>query len=135
MNPTQIGWTAFIVAIASVSNASAMALPPENQADSPPSQPTGIEERLARIQSTLTKITVDTLPAAGASSEPNLMALGWANGRGGRGSFVNSRRGGWGDGRGGAGFVNVNPWRNGWGDGGGFWNRRWPDGGSFLNRW
>ena len=131
MNSTQIGWTAFIVAIASLTSTSAPAIIPENQAQN--SQPTGLEGRIARIQSSL-QTTAEQLPTDSATTDPQKLALGWGNGRGG-GTFVNSRRGGWGDGRGGGSFVNVNPWRNGWRDGGGFYNRRWPDGGSFINRW
>ncbi|MGA1623146.1 MAG: GrrA/OscA1 family cyclophane-containing rSAM-modified RiPP [Synechocystis sp.] len=134
MNSTQLGWTAFLVAIASLTTPPATAVSPSPQTPSQNSQPTGIEGRIARIQATL-QTTADTLPSDDAVTDSQDLALGWANGRGGRGSFVNSRRGGWGDGRGGRGFVNVNPWRNGWRDGGGFYNRRWPDGGSFINRW
>ncbi len=69
---------------------------------------------------------------------PELVAIGWGDGRGGRG-WVNSRVGGWGDGRG-PSFANFNPWRNGWADGGGFYNYRpgggWLNGGgSFVNRY
>ena len=130
MHSTQIGWTTFLVAIASLTGSPASALTNQTQ---PHNQPAGIEGRIARIQSTL-KTTAENIPPD-ATSKPEKIALGWGNGRGGGGTFVNSRRGGWGDGRGGAGFVNVNPWRNGWRDGGGFYNRRWPDGGSFVNRW
>ncbi|MEB3161166.1 MAG: GrrA/OscA1 family cyclophane-containing rSAM-modified RiPP [Synechocystis sp.] len=134
MNSTQLGWTAFLVAIASVTTSTpAPALSAETQPLAPNSQPTGIEGRIARIQSTL-KNTADQSPTDSTTSDPQKLALGWGNGRGG-GTFVNSRRGGWGDGRGGGSFVNVNPWRNGWRDGGGFFNRRWPDGGGFVNRW
>lgn len=131
MKPTQLGWTAFIVAIAGLTT------PPAAQAiDAPPSNQTnnsnGVESRLARIQSTLKNSGADFNPQEIPQNPPKT-ALGWGNGRGG-GTFVNSRRGGWGDGRGGRGFANINPWRNGWGDRGGFYNRGWPNGG-FVNRW
>lgn len=135
MYPNQVGWTAFLVAIASLSSTSASALTTETPANTQHHPATGIEGRIARIQTTL-KTTADQMPNQATLGDGDQIALGWGNSRGGGGgTFVNGRRGGWGDGRGGGSFVNVNPWRNGWGDGGGFWNRRWPDGGSFVNRW
>ncbi|MFN9174610.1 MAG: GrrA/OscA1 family cyclophane-containing rSAM-modified RiPP [Synechocystis sp.] len=130
MNSTQIGWTAFLVAIASLTTTSASAV---NNETSAVTEKVNIETRIARIQSTV-KTTAENLPQESFPKTAQELAIGWGNARGG-GSFVNSRRGGWGDGRGGGSFGNINPWRNGWRDGGGFFNRRWPDGGGFINRW
>lgn len=115
MRSTQLGWTAFLVAIASLTSSPASALTPHTQASN------SVESRLARLQSTFQTKAAE-IPME-STAEPTDVALGWANGRGGRG-FVNGRRGGWGDGYRG-GFGNINPWRNGWRDGGGFYNRRW----------
>jgi len=117
MQPTQIGWTAFIVTL-------------ENNG---PNQNPTIEGRIARIQSTI-KNTNPGLVDGPLPEVPVKMAVGWGNGRGG-GTFVDLGRGGWGNRAGGGGFGNINPWRNGWGDRGGFYNRRWPNGGGFVNRW
>jgi rSAM-associated Gly-rich repeat protein len=134
MNSTQLGWTAFLVAIASLTTSSASAVTSAVNSEGPEvTEKASIEARIARIQSTV-KTTADTLPQDRFPKTTQELAIGWGNARGG-GGFVNSRRGGWGDGRGGGSFGNINPWRNGWRDGGGFFNRRWPDGGSFINRW
>lgn len=130
MHPTQLGWTAFLVAIAGVTSTSAQAVTIENSSSG--ENPT-IEARLARIQSTI-KNTAPELVDSQLPETPIKTAIGWGNGRGG-GTFVDLGRGGWGNGRGGGGFGNINPWRNGWGDRGGFYNRRWPNGGGFINRW
>jgi rSAM-associated Gly-rich repeat protein len=130
MQPTQLGWTAFIVAIASVTSTTAQAVTIENHSSSPNST---IESRIARIQSTLKNSNADLVDGQ-LPEMPIKTAIGWGNGRGG-GTFVNLGRGGWGNGGGGGGFGNINPWRNGWGDRGGFYNRRWPNGGGFINRW
>lgn len=120
---TQIGWTAFLISLATLSLA-----PTEAQAAGGT-----VEARLARLSATL-QAQASQLPDPNpSSSKADFLSAGWANGGGGRG-FVNTRRGGWGDGTGGRGFVNVNPWRNGWADGGGFLNRPWGNG-SFINRW
>lgn len=118
---TQMGWTAFLVALSTLTMGSVEAAAPVSNALDP-SLP-AIEGRIARINSALKT-------QAEKANIPQDMARGWVNGGGGRG-FVNTRRGGWGDGVGNRGFVNVNPWRNGWADGGGFVNTR---GGSFVNR-
>lgn len=132
MQPTQLGWTAFIVAIASVTGTPIQALNADAIQTHGETSNT-IEARLARIQSTIKNIGSDLGDGQGPET-PVETALGWGNGRGG-GTFVNTGRGGWGNGRGGGGFGNINPWRNGWGDRGGFYNRRWPNGGGFINRW
>jgi rSAM-associated Gly-rich repeat protein len=136
MNSNQLGWTAFLVAIASVASSSAEAAVVDNDVSS---QSGTIESRIARIHSTISnKVDSDsTNPLGSISPSPEIppqVAIGWGNGRGG-GTFVNLGRGGWGNGSGGGGWGNVNPWRNGWGDRGGFYNRRWPNGGGFINRW
>lgn len=138
MNSNQLSWTAFLVAIAGVTSASAQAATVDHHG---PGQGTTIESRIARINSSLKNTaakanSLENSPenASQSPETPMQVAIGWGNGRGG-GTFVNLGRGGWGNGRGGAGFGNINPWRNGWGDRGGFYNRRWPDGGGFINRW
>ena len=118
MRPTQLGWTSFLVAIASLA-------PPNAQAAVTPevAAPSSVEARLNRLQSALQQNNQSkTANPNSATEQPESVALGWGNGAGRRG-FVNSRRGGWGDGYRG-GFGNINPWRNGWRDGGGFLNRR-----------
>ncbi|MBE9202268.1 rSAM-associated Gly-rich repeat protein [Synechocystis salina LEGE 06099] len=134
MNSNQLGWTAFLVAIASVTSPPAEATVVNHDG---PSQSGTIESRIARIHSTISNKadSINPLDSASPSPEvPTQVAIGWGNGRGG-GTFVNLGRGGWGNGGGGGGWGNVNPWRNGWGDRGGFYNRRWPNGGGFVNRW
>ncbi|QHU99712.1 rSAM-associated Gly-rich repeat protein [Synechocystis sp. B12] len=138
MNSNQLSWTAFLVAIAGVTSASAQAATVDHHGSG---QGTTIESRIARINSSLKNTaakanSLENSPenASQSPETPMQVAIGWGNGRGG-GTFVNLGRGGWGNGRGGAGFGNINPWRNGWGDRGGFYNRRWPDGGGFINRW
>jgi rSAM-associated Gly-rich repeat protein len=81
-----------------------------------------IEARLSRLATTVRE-RAEQLPES--TENPDLLAIGWADGRGGA----------WGNG-GGGGFINSRPWRNGWADGGGFWNSRpaWRNGGSFVNR-
>ena len=76
MNSTQLGWTAFLVAIASVTSSSAPAITPESQAQAQNPQPTGIEGRIARIQSTL-QTTAEQLPTDSATADPQKIALGW----------------------------------------------------------
>lgn len=132
MQPTQLGWTAFIVAIASVTATPAQAFNTDTVQTQAETSNT-IEARLARIQSTIKTTTAD-LADGQLPEAPLETAIGWGNGRGG-GTFVNTGRGGWGNGRGGGSFGNINPWRNGWGDRGGFYDRRWPNGGGFINRW
>ncbi len=119
------GLVGFFLVLAALSTATT------STAQAPTEQPKTIEARLSRLSSAVRE-RANQLP--NPSEEPTLQALGWGDGRGGRG-WVNSRRGGWGDGFGGS-FVNVNPWRNGWADGGGFYNFRpgWINGGSFINR-
>ncbi|MFQ4144018.1 GrrA/OscA1 family cyclophane-containing rSAM-modified RiPP [Chlorogloeopsis sp. ULAP02] len=92
-----------------------------------------LEGCLSRITAVIRK-REKQLPDAPQSVVDQLVASGWADGRGR--NWVNGRVGGWGDGHGG-GFANVNPWRNGWADGGGFYNYRpgWVNGGGFLNRY
>ncbi|AIE75370.1 MULTISPECIES: GrrA/OscA1 family cyclophane-containing rSAM-modified RiPP [unclassified Synechocystis] len=137
MNSNQLGWTAFLVAIAGMTSPPTQAATTDHHGLG---QNTTIESRIARIHSTLQNTTdngENNNPAENTSQAPQnpmQVAIGWGNGRGG-GTFVNLGRGGWGNGRGGGGFGNINPWRNGWGDRGGFYNRRWPDGGGFINRW
>jgi rSAM-associated Gly-rich repeat protein len=138
MNSNQLSWTAFLVAIAGVTSASAQAATVDHHGLG---QGTTIESRIARISSTLKNSADQTdfseSSSANASQSPETpmqVAIGWGNGRGG-GTFVNLGRGGWGNAGGGGGFGNINPWRNGWGDRGGFYNRRWPNGGGFINRW
>lgn len=115
MNSNQLSWTAFLVAIAGVTSASAQAATVDHHG---PDQGTTIESRIARINSSL-KNTADKANSPENASQspetPMQVAIGWGNGRGG-GTFVNLGRGGWGNGRGGGGFGNINPWRNGWGD-------------------
>jgi rSAM-associated Gly-rich repeat protein len=94
-------------------------------------RPTTVEARLSRLSAAIRE-RAEQLPES--AGDPDLLARGWADGRGG--TWVNGRAGGWGDGRGGS-FVNSRPaWRNGWSDGGGFWNSRpaWRNGGGFVNR-
>ncbi|MGL5033420.1 MAG: GrrA/OscA1 family cyclophane-containing rSAM-modified RiPP [Microcystaceae cyanobacterium] len=133
---SKIGWAAFMVALSSFNVSTAAATTQATSTLSATVQETSsnssVGDRLSRISSAL-KSKASQLPETEKSLIPdNEVALGWANGGGGRG-FANVRRGGWGNGFGG-GFANVNPWRNGWGDGGGFLNRGWPNGG-FFNRY
>lgn len=131
MYSNQLGWTAFLVAVASVSATPAQAVNGDGVANDAGQGPNSVESRLARLQSTLQQNTNDLQTQEWPGGLQHL-ALGWGNGRGG--TFVDTRRGGgWGNG-GGGGFGNINPWRNGWGDRG-FYNRRWPNGGGFVNRW
>ncbi len=116
---TQMGWTAFLVALSTLSTVSVDAASiPLNSSKS------AIEGRIARINSALKTQT------GNVDAPLDLLAV-WGNGAGGRG-FANARGGGgWVNAAGGGGFANANPWRNGWADGGGFVNTR---GGSFVNR-
>ncbi len=116
---TQMGWASFLVAL------SAFHLPADAAITQPtdlPASHSSIESRLTRISVTL-KAKESQLPKEVETSSEGPVALGWANGRGGGGGFVNARGGGWGDRYGGGGFANINPWRNGWRDGGSFYNR------------
>ena len=130
----KIGWAAFLVALSSFNPSSANAATQVTSTSPATVQETNsnssVSDRLNRIASTL-KAKASQLPETEKNSPDNEVALGWANGGGGRG-FANVRRGGWGNGYGG-GFANLNPWRNGWGDGGGFFNRGWPNGGGWGN--
>lgn len=119
---TKMGWTAFLVTLATLCATSAEAT--VTTAEVPTHTPV-VEGRIARINAAL-KTQAQNADLSGS------IARGWANGGGGRG-FVNTRGGGWGNGAGSRGFVNVNPWRNGWADGGGFWNSPWRNGGGFVN--
>jgi rSAM-associated Gly-rich repeat protein len=117
---TKSSWVGFLIAL------SALNIPVTEAASSPngvntntPSSP--LEIRLSRIVAAL-KERENYLSESDLNQPNSEIALGWINGRGGRG-FVNARRGGWGDGYRG-GFANINPWRNGWRDGGGFYNYR-----------
>ncbi|MBE9176085.1 rSAM-associated Gly-rich repeat protein, partial [Synechocystis salina LEGE 06155] len=99
MNSNQLGWTAFLVAIASVTSPPAEAAVVNNDV---PSQSGTIESRIARIHSTITNKADATSPLGNASPSaevPTQVAIGWGNGRGG-GTFVNLGRGGWGNGSG-----------------------------------
>ncbi|MEB3312364.1 MAG: GrrA/OscA1 family cyclophane-containing rSAM-modified RiPP [Snowella sp.] len=129
---TQMSWASFLVALSAFNLPVDAAIAPPASLTAP-THSASIEGRLSRISATL-KAKESQLPEATETQAPTEgpIALGWGNG--GRGTFVNSRRGGWGDRYGGGGFVNVNPWRNGWRDGGSFWNRGWPNG-SFWNRY
>lgn len=119
---TQMGWASFLVALSAFNlPVDAAIAPPAALTSTRPTQ-TSIEGRLNRISATL-KAKESQLPKAVETPSEDLVALGWANGRGGGGGFVNTRGGGWGDRYGGGGFANVNPWRNGWRDGGSFYNR------------
>lgn len=130
---TKTGWLGFILTLSAL-NVSVV------QAASSPTQekPLSLENRLNRIAATL-KDRENHLSEREISESNPKIAVGWANGSGGRG-FVNGRRAGWGDGHRG-GFANINPWRNGWGDRGGFfnsnpWRNGWGDRGGFFNgRW
>ncbi len=130
---TQMSWASFLVALSAFNLPVDAAIAPPASLTSPTqsSSTSSIESRLSRISTTL-KAKESQLSETSETPTEGPIALGWANGSGGR--FVNSRRGGWGDRYGGGGFVNVNPWRNGWRDGGSFWNRGWPNG-SFWNRY
>jgi rSAM-associated Gly-rich repeat protein len=116
---TQMGWTAFLVSLATLCATSAEAA--VSPAHVPGPTPV-IESRIAHIHSVLKT-------QSQSSKTPIEMAGGWGNGGGGRG-FANAQGGGgWANGAGSRGFVNVNPWRNGWADAGGFLNRS----GGFAN--
>ncbi|MGL5033421.1 MAG: GrrA/OscA1 family cyclophane-containing rSAM-modified RiPP [Microcystaceae cyanobacterium] len=116
---TKIGWTAFLVTLATfnLSSSEASVLPPTNQ----PSNST-LESRLARIVSIL-KTKESQLPQKNNLLNPEL-AGGFANRSGGGGFANRSGGGGFVNLGGGGGFANASPWRNGWSDGGGFLNRR-----------
>lgn len=113
---TKTGWVAFLITITALNISVAEAASSDNQV-----RELSLENRLSRIAATLRQRQNQLSESATNPSELDI-ALGWADGRGGRG-FVNANRGGWGDGYRG-GFANVNPWRNGWADGGGFYNIR-----------
>jgi rSAM-associated Gly-rich repeat protein len=111
---TKTGWVAFLITITTLNISIAEAKSSNNAFNDP-----SLESRLSRIAATL-KQRQNQLSESDSNQPESEIALGWADGGGGRG-FANTRRGGWGDGYRG-GFANVNPWRNGWGDGGGFYN-------------
>jgi rSAM-associated Gly-rich repeat protein len=115
---TKTGWVGFLIAIAALNVSVADAAPSHTVISATSSN---LESRLSRIAASL-KERQSQLSESEPSQPDGEIALGWADGRGGRG-FVNTRRGGWGDGYRG-GFANLNPWRNGWRDGGGFYNYR-----------
>jgi rSAM-associated Gly-rich repeat protein len=128
-------WMGFVLALATLSS-----LPQASQAAETTLAGSGLEARLAQINSALLQ-RARTLPTENTIPQPNHDVVagfanrsgggGFGNARGG-GGFANTGGGGFGNARGGGGFVNasggggfgnVNPWRNGWGDGGGFVNR------------
>ena len=93
-------WMGFVIALATISS-----LPPASQAAESPVPSSGLEARLANLNTALLQ-RASTLPTENSVPRPGTdVVAGFAN------------RGG------GGGFVNVNPWRNGWSDGGGFVNR------------
>jgi rSAM-associated Gly-rich repeat protein len=118
LNCNQTSWIGFLITIAALNAPSVEAITtqpsPTNSANS-----NALESRLARLAATL-KDKENQVSSANQLPSPPEVALGWANGSGGRG-FANAGRVGWGDGYRG-GFANVHPWRNGWADGGGFYN-------------
>jgi rSAM-associated Gly-rich repeat protein len=120
------GLVGFLLALSTLGIASKA----QGATDSPP---TTVEARLSRLSQALRERSSE-FAASDLPLEGDLLARGWADGRGNRG-WVDGRRGGWVNGHGGS-FVNSNPWRNGWLDRGGFFNHRpgWLNGGSFLNR-
>ncbi|MGD1713034.1 GrrA/OscA1 family cyclophane-containing rSAM-modified RiPP [Dapis sp. BLCC M172] len=127
---TKTSWVGFLLALSTLN------VPIVNATENYQLQPT-VENRLNRITQTIRQKEEQLQETS--NIEPYRLAIGWRDGKKGRGwvnvrgrrgwgngrrgGWLNGRRGGWGDGKGGS-FVNVNPWRNGWGDGGGFYNRR-----------
>lgn len=119
MQPKQITWIGFLVALSAFNLPSKALASQTNSLDEQPA----IESRLARIAENL-KAREEELANLSDSDldsiiEDNFIVGSWIKGY--RGGFINGR---------GGGFLN----RRGWPDRGGFWNRRWPDGGGFLNR-
>ncbi len=126
---TKSSWVGFLLALSTLN------IPTANATENIPLQPT-VENRLNRITQTIREKEEQLQNFS--DFEPDRIAVGWSdrkggswvNARGRRGwgdgknrGWVNGNRGGWKDGKGGS-FANVNPWRNGWGDRGGFYNRR-----------
>ncbi len=120
MQPKQITWIGFLVALSALNLPSKAIASNTNLIDDQPA----IENRLARIAENLKAREEELSNLSDSDLEStnpnNTIARGWLKGY--RGGFVNG---------GGGGFLN----RRGWPDRGGFWNRRWPNGGGFLNRW
>ena len=125
---TKTSWLGFLLALSTLN------IPIANATENIPLQPT-IENRLNRITETIKQKEAQLQDTS--NIEPDRLAIGWRDGKKGRG-WVNIGRSGWRNGRSGRGWVNLS--RPRWGDGrrGGWVNGRrgtWVDGrgGSFAN--
>jgi rSAM-associated Gly-rich repeat protein len=125
---TKTSWLGFLLALSTLN------IPIANATENIPLQPT-VENRLNRITAAI-KEKEEQLQDT-SNIEPDPLAIGWRDGKKGRG-WVNIGRSGWRNGRKGRGWVNIS--RPRWGDGrrGGWLNGRrggWVDGrgGSFVN--
>ncbi len=125
---TKSSWVGFLLALSTLN------IPIANATENHLLQPT-VENRMNRITQTIRQKEEQVQEISNV--EPDRLAIGWRDGRRGRG-WVNVGRSGWGNGRGGRGWVNIS--RPRWGDGrrGGWVNGRrggWVDGtgGSFAN--
>ncbi|MBE9255426.1 rSAM-associated Gly-rich repeat protein, partial [Synechocystis salina LEGE 00031] len=80
MNSNQLGWTAFLVAIASVASSPAEAAVVNNKVSS---QSGTIESRIARIHSTISNKADSANPLGSVAPSPEVppqVAIGWGNG-------------------------------------------------------
>ncbi|MGD1806697.1 GrrA/OscA1 family cyclophane-containing rSAM-modified RiPP [Dapis sp. BLCC M126] len=125
---TKSSWVGFLLALSTLN------IPIANATENHPLQPT-VENRLNRITQTIREKEEQVQEKS--NIEPDSLAIGWRDGKKGRG-WVNIGRSGWKNGRKGRGWVNIS--RPRWGDGrrGGWVNGRrggWVDGrgGSFAN--